>query len=162
MWLLFVQLFVMASQGSFVSFLFSRPLTRPALEELAAMSLPLWWVCVCVADSRTRTVISQVFSALLNKGPFLQWQKQEKRSVYDSVTYSISGDLLRVKTFRKLLKVGFLRWKLLWIVENDGLWVWQVTTPIVMHGRTRWVSYDVETVDQGYHVYVMVWEAAVG
>ena len=54
---------------------------------------------------------------------------------------------------------------------NDSLWVWQVAIPTRMRGQETtndWIGMnkmselEVETVDQGYHIYVADWEAAVG
>ena len=67
------------------------------------------------------------------------------------------------KNLHELLKVGFSQLKLFQIVGNDSLWVWQVATPILMHGQEtkkeiEWAQtkYEVATVDQGYQVYVAV------
>ena len=49
------------------------------------------------------------------------------------------------------------------------MWMWRVATPTIMRGRKTAseielaeTRYEMTTVDRGYHVYVVVGEAAVG
>ena len=71
--------------------------------------------------------------------------------------------------FLELLKIKFSQLKLLRIVGNDSLWMWQVTTPTIMHRQETMkdielvqTRYEVATVNWSHHVYVAAWEAAVG
>ena len=77
-------------------------------------------------------------------------------------SYRIAGSFAR-ENFRELLKVGFLRLKLLRIVGNENnAWAGGDERDWIGENKiSELQSYEVLTVDRGYHVYIAVWEAAV-